>query len=113
MAIYNNHMAIDNTIYGGGVACSGSSGATCGCAGLMLAQITVASRWLHASPAHLSHGLSTTVIVKVTLRHKRDSTDHAAADCADFAPACRFRSFRRFYVRFFPDFPVMLIVLDH
>ena len=55
----------------------------------------------------------TTVILKLTLRHKTDSTERAAADCADFASACRFRSFRRFYVSFFPNFPVMLIVLDH
>ena len=57
--------------------------------------------------------LYSTVILKLTLRHKTDSTDCAAADCADFASACRFRSFRRFYVGFFPNFPVMLIVLDH
>ena len=54
-----------------------------------------------------------TVILKLTLHHKTDSTDRAAADCADFASACRFDSFRRFYVSFMPNFPVMLIVLDH
>ena len=45
-----------------------------------------------------------TFILKLTLRHKTDSTDHAAADCADSASACRFRSFRRLYVSFFPYF---------
>ena len=54
-----------------------------------------------------------TVILKLTLRHKTDVTDRAAADFADFASACRFRSFRRFYLSFFRNFPVMLIVLDH
>ena len=52
-----------------------------------------------------------TVILK--LRDKTDSTDRVAADYADFCSACRFRSFRRFYVSFYPNFPVMLIVLDH
>ena len=54
-----------------------------------------------------------TVILKLTLRHKTDSTDRAAADCADFTSASRFRSFCRFYVSLFPNLPVMLIVLDH
>ena len=56
---------------------------------------------------------STTVILKLTLRHKTDATNRAAADCADSASACRFCSFRRFYISFFPNIPVMLIVLDH
>ena len=41
-----------------------------------------------------------TVILKLTLRHKTDFTDRAAASAASAASACRFRSFRRFYVSF-------------
>ena len=41
-----------------------------------------------------------TVILKLTLRHKTDFTDRAAASEASAASARRFRSFRRFYVRF-------------
>ena len=52
-------------------------------------------------------GTGNTVILKLTLRHKTDSTDRAVAS------ACRFRSFRRFYVSFFRNVRVMLIVLDH
>ena len=62
---------------------------------------------------HMHTHLQHTVILKLTLRHKTDSTDHAAANCTDFASACRFRSFPRFYVSFSPNVPVMLIVLDH
>ena len=44
--------------------------------------------------------LPTTVILKLTLRHKTDFTDRAAASAACAATACRFRSFRRLYVSF-------------
>ena len=54
-----------------------------------------------------------TVILKLTLRHTTVSIDRAADDCADFASPCRSRSFHRFYVSFFPNFPVMPIVLGH
>ena len=61
-----------------------------------------------------SNGLDTnTVILKLTQRHKTESTDRAAADCADLASVCRFRSFRRFHISSLPNFPVMLMVLDH
>ena len=56
--------------------------------------------------------LKSTVILKLTLHHKTDSTDRPDADCADLASACCFRSFHRFWVRLFSKFPVMLIVLD-
>ena len=44
--------------------------------------------------------LECTVILNLTLRHKTDFTDRAAASAASAAFACRFRSFRRFYVSF-------------
>ena len=40
------------------------------------------------------------VILKLTLRHKTDFTDRAAASAASAASARSFRSFRRFYVCF-------------
>ena len=44
--------------------------------------------------------MEVTVVLKLTLRHKSDFTDRAAASAASAASARSFLSFRRFYVSF-------------
>ena len=53
-----------------------------------------------ASSSTATQGGTHTVVLKLTLRHKTDFTDRAAASAASAASARSFRSFRRFYVSF-------------
>ena len=51
-------------------------------------------------PAPKEQADEITLVLKLTLRHKTDFTDRAAASAASAASARSFRSFRRFYVSF-------------